>query len=67
MEENKLLGYCECCGLEIYANDTYTKIDGEYYCDYCGGEDGLAISEIEDDEDEDFFKDLIIEQQGGLR
>ena len=47
-EEPKLLGYCECCGLPIYERDIYTKIDGTYYCDYCGGEDGMAISEGEE-------------------
>ena len=47
MEQNKLLGYCECCGIEIYENDVHTIIDGNYYCDYCGGEDGLAISELD--------------------
>ena len=46
------LGYCECCGLEIHENDVYAKIDGNYYCDYCGGEDGLSISELQEMEDE---------------
>ena len=47
MEQNKLLGYCECCGIEIYENDVHTTIDGNYYCDYCGGEDGLVIIELD--------------------
>lgn len=46
--ENKLLGYCECCGVEIYSTDRYAIIDGNYYCDYCGGEDGLTISELDE-------------------
>ena len=48
MNENNLIAYCICCGLAIYTNDTYTKIDGEYYCNYCGGEDGLTIEELEE-------------------
>ena len=31
----KLLGYCECCGVEIYEGDAYKKHDGVYYCEYC--------------------------------
>ncbi len=57
---NKLLGYCECCGLEIYENDVYCIINGNYYCDYCGGEDGLSISEMSDNE---LIGDLLLEQQ----
>ena len=44
-EENELLGYCECCGIPIHEGEVYAKIGGVYYCDYCGGEDGMAISE----------------------
>ena len=47
MKTQKLIAHCECCGLEIYENDTHAVIDGNYYCDYCGGEDGLCISEME--------------------
>lgn len=59
MHENKLIGYCVCCGLAIYTDDTYAKIDGEYYCNYCGGEDGLAISEMRDNR---LIDDLMLEQ-----
>ena len=45
--KNKYLGYCECCGLAIFENDVHARIDGNYYCDYCGGEDGMAISEMD--------------------
>lgn len=46
----KLLGYCECCGIPIHEGDVYCKVDGVYYCDYCGGENGMAISEMEEEE-----------------
>lgn len=49
-EETELLGYCECCGIPIHEGDVYCKVDGVYYCDYCGGENGMAISEMEDEE-----------------
>ena len=48
-EENELLGYCECCGIPIYRYNIYEKLDGVYYCDYCGGEYGIAISEMEEE------------------
>jgi hypothetical protein len=44
--KNEILGYCECCGIEIGKKDTYALIDGYYYCNYCGGEDGLTIREL---------------------
>ena len=47
-EEPKLLGYCECCGIAIYEGDVHAKNDDGYYCDYCGGEDGISISELEE-------------------
>ena len=47
-EERKLLGCCECCGIPIYEGDIYAKIDDVYYCDYCGGENGMTISEGEE-------------------
>lgn len=43
--EDKLIGFCECCGIEIYQGDIYATISGELFCDYCAGDDGLAISE----------------------
>lgn len=46
--ERKLIGICETCGTEIYEGDEYAEIDGCYYCDYCGGEDGLSISELKE-------------------
>ena len=42
----KLLGICECCGIKIYSNEEYALVDGCYYCDYCGGDDGMTISEL---------------------
>lgn len=48
VSENKLIGVCECCGSEIYEGEEYAIIDGCYYCDYCGGEDGLTISELKE-------------------
>jgi hypothetical protein len=59
MNENNIIAFCGCCGLAIYTNDTYTKIDGEYYCDYCGGEDGLSISEMCNNQ---LIDDLMLEQ-----
>ena len=47
-DKRKTLGYCECCGIPIYEGDVYAKIDGVYYCDYCCGENGMAISEGEE-------------------
>ena len=44
------IGTCECCGIRIYENDVYAKIDGKYYCDYCGGENGLTLSEMKEQE-----------------
>ncbi len=46
-EERKLLGYCECCGIPIHKDDTYCVVDGVYYCDYCGGKNGMSISDME--------------------
>lgn len=47
-EENELLGHCECCGMPIHDGDVYCKVDGVYYCDYCGGKNGMTISEMDD-------------------
>ena len=50
----KVIGICECCGEEIREGERYAIIDGNYYCDYCGGEDGLSISEMDElNEDEE--------------
>ena len=48
-KERKLLGYCECCGVEIYEDDVHAKVDGVLYCDYCGGENGMSINELAED------------------
>lgn len=53
-DKNCYLGHCECCGEPIFETDQYAIIDGNYYCDYCGGEDGLSISELEEQENEDY-------------
>lgn len=49
-DDYQVVGVCECCGDKIFKKDTYTIIDGNYYCDYCGGEDGQNKTEEEDDE-----------------
>lgn len=46
----KTIAYCECCGIPIHEGDVYCKLDGVYYCDYCGGENSMAISEMEEEE-----------------
>lgn len=46
-EDRQPIAICDCCGVIIFEGDTYTTIDGQDYCDYCGGDNGLAISEIE--------------------
>jgi hypothetical protein len=34
-EEYQFVGYCECCGESIYICDTYTRKDGDLYCEHC--------------------------------
>lgn len=53
----KLIGYCECCGIEIYECETYAKIDGLLYCDYCGGDDGFSISELKELDNESWLQE----------
>lgn len=47
-KNRRIIGYCACCGEPIYSGEEYAIIDGEYYCNYCGGDEGFAISELKE-------------------
>ena len=53
------IGVCECCGFEIFEGEEHAIIDGNFYCDYCGGKDGLSISELREKEEQEKKKTVV--------